>query len=130
MSSTNRPMSPHLQVYRPQFTSILSIANRITGVALSAGTVLLVGQLFAAASGPNAFADFEGFIGSYFGMLILVGWSFSLYFHLANGVRHLIWDFGIGLELETAYKSGLFVLAASVGLTVLTWLAVIIHRGL
>ncbi len=129
MSITNRPMSPHLQVYRPQFTSILSIANRITGVALSAGTVVLVGQLFAAANGPSCFASFQHFVGSWLGLFILVGWSFSLFFHLCNGIRHLVWDFGIGLDLDTAYKTGNWVLLASVALTVLTWLGVIIHGG-
>lgn len=127
MSITNRPMSPHLQVYRPQLTSILSIANRITGVALSAGTVVLVGQLFAAASGPESFAGFQHFVGSWFGLFILSGWSFSLYFHLCNGIRHLVWDFGIGLDLDTAYKSGNWVVLASVALTALTWLLVLLH---
>ena len=127
MPIANRPLSPHLQVYRPQITSILSIANRITGVALSAGTVLLVGQLFAAASGPGCFAYFQGWMGTPLGYLILAGWSFSLFFHLANGIRHLAWDFGIGLELDQAYKSGRWVLIASVGLTALTWIAVILH---
>ncbi len=130
MSIANRPMSPHLQVYRPQFTSILSIANRITGVALSLGTVLLVGQLFAAASGPSCFAWFEGWMGSWIGLFVLAGWSFSLYFHLCNGIRHLAWDFGLGLDLETAYKTGTWVLIGSVALTALTWLAVIIVKGL
>lgn len=129
MSITNRPLSPHLQVYRPQFTSILSIANRITGVALSAGTVLLVGQLYAAASGPACFASFQHFAGSWIGLFILAGWSFSLFFHLCNGVRHLVWDFGIGLDLETAYKTGNWVLIASVALTALTWLGVLLSKG-
>jgi succinate dehydrogenase / fumarate reductase cytochrome b subunit len=129
MSITNRPMSPHLQVYRPQFTSILSIANRITGVALSAGTVVLVGQLFAAANGAGSFASFQHFVGSWFGLFILVGWSFSLFFHLCNGIRHLVWDFGIGLDLETAYKTGNWVLIGSVALTALTWVGVILHGG-
>jgi len=116
-----RPLSPHLQIYRRQITSVLSISHRATGVALSVGTLLLVWWLVALASGPAAFATAQGFIGSWLGRLLLLGWTFSLFFHLANGIRHLFWDAGYGYELKTTYASGWTVVVASVVLTVLAW---------
>lgn len=118
----NRPLSPHLQVYRPQLTSVLSIMHRGTGVALSLGTVLLVWWLMAAASGPSAFALVQGFVGSWIGLLLLFGWSFALFYHLANGIRHLFWDAGYGFDMKTVYASGWVVVAASGALTVLAWI--------
>ncbi len=116
-----RPLSPHLQVYRPQLTSVLSITHRATGVALAAGTLLLVWWLVAAASGPQQFATVQAVMGSWFGKLILLGWTVSLFFHLANGIRHLFWDAGLGFELRTTYASGWAVVAATLLLTVLAW---------
>ena len=116
-----RPLSPHLQVYRPQLTSVLSITHRATGVALVAGTLLLVWWLVAAASGPQQFATVQAVMGSWFGKLILLGWTVSLFFHLANGIRHLFWDAGLGFELRTTYASGWAVVAATLLLTVLAW---------
>ena len=122
MSSSNRPLSPHLQVYRPQLTSMLSILHRITGVALAVGTLLLVYWLAAAAGGPESFASAQALVGSFIGRLFLFGWTFALFYHLCNGIRHLVWDMGLGFELETAYRSGLAVLVASAGLTLLSWI--------
>ena len=119
--ATARPLSPHLQVYRPQLTSVLSITHRATGVALAVGTLLLVWWLVAAATGPEAFATAQSFIGSWLGLLLLLGWTASLFFHLCNGIRHLFWDAGKGFELKTTYASGWVVLAATVVLTVLAW---------
>ncbi len=121
MSSENRPLSPHLQVYRPQLTSVLSIMHRFTGVALALGTLLLMYWLVAAASGPEAFATAQALIGSIIGRLLLLGWSFALFYHLCNGIRHLVWDAGYGLELPDLYRSGWLVVFASVGLTVAAW---------
>jgi succinate dehydrogenase / fumarate reductase, cytochrome b subunit len=90
----SRPLSPHLQIYRPQITSVLSISHRATGLALSLGTLLLVWWLVALARGPEAFASVQSFVGSWLGRLLLLGWTFSLFFHLANGIRHLCWDAG------------------------------------
>ena len=120
---TNRPISPHLQVYRPQLTSVLSILHRITGVALAVGTILLVYWLIAAASGPEAFASAEALIGSRLGRILLFGWIFALYFHLANGIRHLFWDAGFGFELKTVYASGWTVVALAAVLTLLSFIA-------
>lgn len=124
MSAHNRPLSPHLQVYKPQITSVMSISHRATGIALAAGTLLLVWWLLAAAAGPEAFATAQGFMGSWFGYLILFGFSYALMYHLCNGIRHLFWDAGYGFELETAYKSGWMTVGASVVLTVVAWIIV------
>ena len=120
---TNRPLSPHLQIYRPQLTSVLSILHRITGVALAVGTILLVYWLIAAASGPEAFAVANGIIGSWIGLILLFGWTFALFFHLANGIRHLFWDAGLGFELKTVYASGWTVVVAAAVLTLLAFIA-------
>ena len=121
MARPQRPLSPHLQIYRWQFTMTLSILHRITGVGLGIGSLLLVYWLTAAASGPAAFASAQAFIGSWFGILILFGFSVALFYHLSNGIRHLFWDAGRGFELKTAYASALAVLAATAVLTVLAW---------
>lgn len=120
--AAKRPLSPHLQVYRPQLTSVLSILHRITGLALAGGTLLLVWWLVAAAVGPEAYATASGFIGSWLGLFMLLGWSAALFYHLANGIRHLVWDAGYGFELETVYRSGWAVVVATVALTALAWL--------
>ncbi|MEQ8355266.1 MAG: succinate dehydrogenase, cytochrome b556 subunit [Kiloniellaceae bacterium] len=129
MISSNRPLSPHLQVYRPQITSMLSILHRLTGVALAFGTLLLTYWLVAAASGPEAFAGAQDVIGSFIGRLLLFGWSFALFYHLCNGIRHLVWDAGYGFEIETAQRSGLIVVGASVLLTLVSWVAGYIMMG-
>ena len=129
MTTSNRPLSPHLQVYRPQITSMLSILHRLTGVALAFGTLLLTYWLVAAASGPGAFDTAQGLIGSFIGRLLLFGWSFALFYHLCNGIRHLVWDAGYGFEIETAQRSGWVVVGASAGLTVICWIAGYIAMG-
>ena len=121
MSAKTRPLSPHLQVYKPQLTSIMSISHRVTGIALAVGTLLLVWWLMAAASGPDAFATVQGFIGSWFGYLVLFGFTYCLMYHLCNGVRHLFWDAGRGFELPTVYKTGWAVVIGSAALTVIAW---------
>jgi succinate dehydrogenase / fumarate reductase, cytochrome b subunit len=117
----SRPLSPHLQVYKPQITSILSIVHRMTGVALAAGTLVLVWWLVAAASGGETFANAQALIGSWFGRLLLFGWSFALFYHLCNGIRHLFWDMGHGFELGTVTTSGWLVVISSVVLTLVAW---------
>jgi succinate dehydrogenase / fumarate reductase cytochrome b subunit len=123
MPTPSRPLSPHLQVYRWQLTMALSISHRATGIALSVGTLVLVWWLMAAATGPEAYATFEGFIGSWFGLLLLFGWSFSLFFHLCTGIRHLVWDTGRALDLPSVYAGGYAAVAGSVVLTVVAWVA-------
>ena len=123
MAQVERPISPHLQVYKPQLTSVLSILHRITGVGLGAGTLLLAWWLVAAAYGPDQFETVQAFIASWFGRLLLFGFTFSLFYHLCNGIRHLFWDAGWGFELKTAYTSGWLVVIASLGLTAVSWIA-------
>lgn len=115
----NRPLSPHLQVYRPQITSILSILHRITGVALTLGTVLVAWWFLAAATGPGYFQFVDGLLTSWIGTLILLGSAWALCFHFCNGVRHLVWDMGYGFELPMVTQSGLVVVGASFVLTLL-----------
>jgi len=122
MATDKRPLSPHLQIYRPQLTSVLSITHRATGVALAIGTLVLVYWLVAAAAGPEAYEHAQGVLGSMLGQLFLFLWTWALYYHLGNGIRHLAWDAGYGFELDAAYKSGRLVVAASLVLTFLTWL--------
>ncbi len=122
MSANRRPLSPHLQVYRPQLTSVLSIFHRFTGIALSVGTLLLVYWLAAAAAGPDTFNSAQNFVGSWFGILLLFGWSVALFYHLCNGIRHLFWDAGYGFELPQAYASGWAVVLATGVLTLLAWI--------
>jgi len=122
MSAHNRPLSPHLQVYKPQLTSVLSISHRATGIALAAGTLLLVWWLIAAATGPEAFATAQGFLGSWFGLLVLFGFTYALMYHLCNGIRHLFWDAGYGFDLETVYSSGWMTVGGSVVLTIVAWI--------
>jgi succinate dehydrogenase / fumarate reductase cytochrome b subunit len=121
MAQRERPLSPHLQIYRPEITSVLSILHRFTGVALSVGTVLLVWWLWSAAAGPDAFAAASGFLGSVVGQILLFGWTFALFYHLANGIRHLGWDAGWGYELPTVRATGWLAVAGAAGLTLLTW---------
>jgi succinate dehydrogenase / fumarate reductase cytochrome b subunit len=129
MASGNRPLSPHLQVYRWQVTSVLSILHRFTGVALVFGALLLAYWLTAAAYGPDAFARAQAFMGSWFGRLILFGMTFALFYHLANGVRHLAWDIGWGFELATLHRTGIVVVIVAGVLTVLAWIAAYAAAG-
>ena len=118
-----RPLSPHLQVYRPQLTSVLSITHRATGVALSLGTVGLVCWLMAIAGGAAQFEQVQGFYRSLIGKLLLFGWSYALFYHLCNGIRHLLWDAGKNLEIESVNKGGVVMLISSAVLTVAAWAA-------
>jgi succinate dehydrogenase / fumarate reductase cytochrome b subunit len=118
----NRPLSPHLQIYRPQISSVLSILHRMTGVGMALGAVLVVWWLLAAATGPEYFAIVDGLLTSWVGLLVLLGVTWALAYHLLNGIRHLFWDMGYGYELETVDKTGWAVVIGSAVLTVLLWL--------
>ena len=120
-NTENRPLSPHIQVYRWQITMTMSILHRATGIALAVGTLLLAYWLMAAAAGPEAFATAQALIGSWFGRLLLFGWSYALFYHLCNGIRHLAWDAGWGFELGTMAATGWFVVFVSILLTILAW---------
>lgn len=115
-------MSPHLQVYKLPLTALMSISNRITGVINSVGAMFLVLVLARAAGGEESFEFASNLLSSWFGYLVLIGFSFALFFHFCNGVRHLFWDTGMGLELEDANKSARIALIAAGILTLLTWI--------
>jgi succinate dehydrogenase / fumarate reductase, cytochrome b subunit len=129
MASRERPLSPHLQVYRPQITSVLSILHRITGAALAVGTLLLVYWLIAIASGPENYDTAQSVMGSIVGRILLFGWSWALFYHLANGIRHLAWDAGWGFELRTVSITGWTVVILSFALTLVAWIAGYGMRG-
>jgi succinate dehydrogenase / fumarate reductase cytochrome b subunit len=116
----NRPLSPHLSVYRPQLTSITSILTRITGNALIVASLLIVWWFLAAATSPEAFARADAVITSFFGDLVMFLSLWALWYHTLAGIRHLIWDNAVGLDIETAYKLGYAVIGGSVLLTLLT----------
>ena len=122
MTTRNRPLSPHIQVYRMPFTAILSITHRMTGIALALGTVVLAYWLASAAYGPVAFGHAQALLGSALGKLVLFGWTAALFYHLCNGVRHLFWDVGHGYEIAQANKSGRIVVATAAVLTLLAWI--------
>lgn len=124
-----RPLSPNIQIYRPQLTSVLSIANRITGIFLSACAVFLVFWLVAAARGPQAYARFDALIGSWPGQLVLLAATFAFFLHLCGGIRHLVWDTVRGFELRQIYASGWLLIAASVVLTLASWVASLVIAG-
>mgnify|MGYP000008767412 CR=1 FL=1 len=115
-----RPLSPHLTIYKPQITSVLSILNRAFGCFMAISTPVLVCWLMAIASGPDAFGGMQALFSSWFAKLFLVAWAFAFYYHMSNGIRHLFWDAGQGYNLETLQKSGYAVLASAVSLTLIT----------
>lgn len=129
MNQRRRPRSPDIQIYRPQLTSVLSITHRVTGVVLSIGAPLLVIWLTAGSLGPQAYSSVSGAAGSGPGLAALLVFTFALFFHLCNGIRHLFWDAGYGFELRTIYASGWAVLAASLLLTTITWVSGILFAG-
>ncbi|MGI9305109.1 MAG: succinate dehydrogenase, cytochrome b556 subunit [Gammaproteobacteria bacterium] len=130
MEPSQRPLSPHLQVYRLPLTVVLSITHRITGAALSIGVLLLIATVTAAAAGPEAYAGMHAFLASWFGQLLLFLWTLALYFHFCNGIRHLFWDAGYGFELPVVDKTSYGVIAGSAGLTLVTWIVAVAVGGL
>ena len=121
-SQRARPLSPHLQIYKPMLTMMMSIVHRITGAALYFGALLLAWWLISAAAGPNAYAIFEWFMGTLIGKLILFGYTWALMHHMLGGIRHLIWDTLHGLDSAKRELLTLATLVGSVTLTLLLWL--------
>ena len=119
-----RPRSPHLQIYKPQLSSVLSITHRVTGVGLSMGIVLFVAWLVALASGAEAYAAFVGYAQGWFGTLILFGFSFAFLYHMCCGVRHLLWDAGFFLDIKDVYKTGKIMVATVLVMLAIVWLKV------
>ncbi len=123
-----RPLSPHLQIYRWSWTMAMSIFHRVTGVANYLGTVLVAAWLLAMATSPAAYDMIQAFFGSIIGRLILFGYTCSLLHHMLGGVRHLVWDFGHGMEPGTRMQMARFTLIGSVSLTVLIWAVALLTR--
>jgi succinate dehydrogenase / fumarate reductase cytochrome b subunit len=124
----DRPLSPHLQIYRPLINMVMSILHRITGAALYFGTIILAAWLVAAASGPDAFHTVSGWLNTWAGWIVLFGYTWVLIHHALGGIRHFIWDFGMGYEHETIDLLSWGTGVASMVLTILVWFFVL--RGL
>jgi succinate dehydrogenase / fumarate reductase, cytochrome b subunit len=129
MASHPRPTAPHLQIYRRQLTSVLSILHRITGVWLAIGILALVYWLVAAASSAEMFDQAQGLAASIGGRTLLFLWTGAFFYHLLNGIRHLAWDAGWGFELSTTYRTGWTVLIGAVVLTLAAWALAYWERG-
>ena len=126
---SSRPLSPHLQIYRPQLTSMLSITHRATGIFLSLGVLVITYWLVAIAGGADSYAEARDCLAWWPAKLLIILWSFSFFFHLCSGIRHLAWDVGLGFELKTLYASGYAVIVASILMTAATWLYVFSQGG-
>jgi succinate dehydrogenase / fumarate reductase, cytochrome b subunit len=121
MPNSERPLSPHLQIWKWTLTMFLSILHRATGSALSVGMVVVVVWLISAASGPASYEIFMNLITSPLGLFCLVGWSLAVYLHLCTGIRHLLMDMGLLFKIEDADKAGVLILIVAVVLTALSW---------
>ena len=124
-----RPLSPNVQIYRPQLTSVLSVLNRITGIVLSLGAFALVVWLLAAAAGPEDFSVVQNAIATWAGQIVLFGFTFAFFLHLCGGIRHLVWDTVHGFELRSIYISGWVVVLTSVALTLAAWVISLLIAG-
>jgi succinate dehydrogenase / fumarate reductase cytochrome b subunit len=129
MAEKQRPLSPHLQIYRKQVQMMTSITHRATGIALAVGGLLVVCGLLQLAAGEESFNRFKGIIGSPVGMVRLFGWSWSLFYHLCNGIRHLIQDAGFGYEISQFVRSSWLSIVGSIVLTIATWAWVMMAGG-
>lgn len=122
MSKRTRPISPHLSIYKPQITSMLSILHRITGLFLSLGLIFFACAIILLSIGPEMYSFVDNFYRSWVGTLFLLGWAFAFFYHLSNGIRHLFWDVGMGFELNNVVISGWLVIVFSFIMTGLTWI--------
>ena len=125
---SSRPVSPHLQVYRPQISSMLSIAHRVSGVALGVGSLFLICWLTALATGPEAYEAVQAFAGSIIGLLLMLGFTGAINYHLLNGIRHLFWDAGKGFSIPVMNRTGWAVLIGAIALTAIEW-AIVFGMG-
>ena len=121
---SNRPLSPHLSIYKPQITTVISIFHRITGVAVTGGIFLVSAWLLTAAYAPDSYDSFRGIAGSIYGQIVLFVLSLCFYFHSISGIRHLFWDMGKGFEIKTVTRTGIFTIILSILLTLITWVAI------
>jgi len=116
----NRPLSPHLDIYRPQITSVLSILHRVTGTAMAISALLIVWWLLAGATSADSYAWINGMLTSILGKIVLILSALGFWYHFSNGIRHLLWDMGYGFELDQVERSGYITLASAVVLTIIT----------
>jgi succinate dehydrogenase / fumarate reductase, cytochrome b subunit len=123
MASVKGPLSPHLTVYKWQITMVLSILHRATGVFLSLGLLLLSYWLLSVASGPDSHAALSAHTSAWYGKTILFLFTFSIYLHLCNGIRHLFWDAGLGFEIKTSNLTGIITILAAISFTLISWVA-------
>ena len=121
MAQTQRPLSPHLQIYKWQVQMVTSILHRATGIALAVGTLLVVWGLLSLAAGEAAFDQFKICMGSPLGMILMIGWTWSLFYHLCNGIRHLIQDAGAGYAIAQFVRSSWLTVIGSLVLTLIVW---------
>lgn len=129
MPQTARPLSPHLQIYRWQIQMVTSILHRATGIFLVLGSFYVAVALSALAAGPDAYAGIRACSGSWFGLLLMAGWSWSLAYHLLNGIRHLLQDAGLGYAVDAFVRNGWLVVIGSFVLTALLWACVLTRGG-
>tara|TARA_B000000460_G_scaffold119755_1_gene84257 strand:- start:192 stop:578 length:387 start_codon:yes stop_codon:yes gene_type:complete len=127
MNDSKNPLSPHLQIYRWQVSSLVSITHRISGILNLLGLIFICVWIFSAGISENLFEYFSIFLKSFIGKFILIGFTWSISFHLLSGIRHFIWDLGYGYELKTANFSGIIVILGSLVLTIILWMT---GRGL
>ncbi|MEO9078830.1 MAG: succinate dehydrogenase, cytochrome b556 subunit [Rhodanobacter sp.] len=129
MANTQRPLSPHLQIYKKQVQMMTSITHRATGIALAVGSLVVVYGLLRLAAGEQSFNHFRSLVGSPIGMILMLGWSWALFYHLCNGIRHLIQDAGLGYEIPQFVRSSWLSVAGSIVLTLLVWAYVLMAGG-
>lgn len=129
MADTRRPLSPHMQIYKWQVQMVTSILHRATGIALAVGTLLVVWGLLALADGESHFDQFKTCIGSPLGIALLVGWSWALFYHLCNGIRHLVQDTGAGYAIPQFVRSSWLSVIVSLVLVILVWAWVLTTGG-
>lgn len=129
MADTQRPLSPHLQIYKRQVQMMTSIVHRATGIALAVGSLLVVAGLMQLAAGEENFNGFRQLVGSPLGMILMIGWTWALFYHLCNGIRHLVQDAGLGYEIPQFVRSSWLVVIGSIVLTVLVWAYVLMAGG-
>lgn len=129
MPQSVRPLSPHLGIYKWPLSMGLSIVHRATGVALAVGLIMLLALLIGLASGADAYAAVRAFCASWFGLLLLLGWTWALCYHLCNGIRHLFWDIGWGFDNPRVFASGVAVAVISLVMTALVWACVFARGG-
>ncbi|KQZ72224.1 succinate dehydrogenase [Rhodanobacter sp. Root561] len=129
MADTQRPLSPHLQIYKKQVQMMTSITHRATGIALAVGSLLVVCGLMHLATGEEGFNHFRGVLGSPVGMILMLGWSWSLFYHLCNGIRHLLQDAGLGYSIPQFVRSSWLSVIGSIVLTVVVWAYVLMAGG-